>query len=274
VKNIESIIDSLRATGGTNLSEGLEEGIQVAVGSKSENKVSAVLLLTDGHASVNNVAGLISKARGNKACSVFCFGFGADHDAKLLQKIADEGTGLYYFIEKEADISSAFADCLGGLISVACQKMILTIEPLSGVTIKRVLGSKASKKAAPLPLPSNTGDIKQVKLTRNRISGSSDEEDDSEEEKPTPTPEEQKQKEEEQRKKKKKGKKKLFPFGRHESKFFFAFCFGLLFGLFVQVDSIKLVSTSNGHEDIDGQQIVVDWDDLRSISRPDYACDR
>jgi len=194
VKNIEQIIDSLHATGGTNLSEGLEEGIHVAVGSKSENKVSAVLLLTDGHASVHNPAGIIARARGDKTCNVFCFGFGADHDAKLLQKIADEGNGLYYFIEKEADISSAFADCLGGLISVAAQKMILTIEPLSGVTIKKVLGSKkASKKGAPAPAPSGSNEIK-VQKPRSQIKHSASTTEEDEDEKPTPNPEEQKRK--------------------------------------------------------------------------------
>jgi len=199
----------LHATGGTNLSEGLVEGIHVAVGSKSENKVSAVLLLTDGHASVHNPAGIIARARGDKTCNVFCFGFGADHDAKLLQKIADEGNGLYYFIEKEADISSAFADCLGGLISVAAQKMILTIEPLSGVTIKKILGSKkASKKGAPAPAPSGSNEIK-VQKPRSQIKHSASTTEEDEDEKPTPTPEEQKEKDEEKNEKKKKKKFKI-----------------------------------------------------------------
>jgi len=140
------------------------QGIKIAVGSKSQNKVSAVLLLTDGHATtVRSPAVIVANARkalGSKACSIFCFGFGSDHDAQLLKKIADDGAGSYYFIQKEADIDTSFGDCLGGLISVACQKMILTIEPLSGVTIKKVLGSKPPKSAkAPPP----AGDLRAPK---------------------------------------------------------------------------------------------------------------
>jgi len=149
VKELEDQITRLTAGGGTDLCGGLVQGVKIAAGSTSNNKVSAVLLLTDGHATtVKSPQAIVSKCRkalGNKACSIFCFGFGSDHDAQLLKKIADDGAGSYFFIEKEADIDSYFADCLGGLISVACQKMVLTIEPLSGVTIKKVLGSKPPK---------------------------------------------------------------------------------------------------------------------------------
>jgi hypothetical protein len=149
VSVLEAQITGLNAGGDTDLCGGLVQGIKIAVGSRSQNKVSAVLLLTDGHATtVRAPAAIIANARkamGSKACSIFCFGFGSDHDAQLLKKIADDGAGSYYFIQNEADIDTSFGDCLGGLISVACQKMILTIEPLSGVTIKKVLGSKPPK---------------------------------------------------------------------------------------------------------------------------------
>jgi len=150
VKQLEHQITKLSAGGGTDLCGGLVEGVRIAASSKSENQVSAVLLLTDGQATtVKNPSAINSQVRkvlGNKAVSIFCFGFGFDHDAQLLKKLAEDGAGSYYFIEKEADIGSSFADCLGGLISVACQKMILTIEPLSGTTIKKVLGSSAQHK--------------------------------------------------------------------------------------------------------------------------------
>jgi len=156
VKKLEDQISKLSAGGGTDLSGGLIEGVRIAASSKSENKVSAVLLLTDGHAStIRNpsvINSKVSSVMGNKACSIFCFGFGSDHDAQFLKKLSDGGSGSYYFIEKEADIDTSFGDCLGGLISVSCQKMILTIEPLSGVTIKKVLGTKPAKQVALAPV--------------------------------------------------------------------------------------------------------------------------
>jgi len=59
--------------------------------------------------------------------------------------------------------------------------MILTIEPLSGVTIKKVLGSKPPKKTlAVTPKP--------ISPTKNKYSGSSgsDSEKDEDDEKPSP----------------------------------------------------------------------------------------
>jgi hypothetical protein len=35
----------------------------------------------------------------NEPVSVHTFGFGADHDAKLLQAVAEAGHGIYYFIQ-------------------------------------------------------------------------------------------------------------------------------------------------------------------------------
>eukprot|EP00761_Pharyngomonas_kirbyi_P011881 gb/GECH01011907.1/.p1 GENE.gb/GECH01011907.1/~~gb/GECH01011907.1/.p1 ORF type:complete len:529 (+),score=177.35 gb/GECH01011907.1/:1-1587(+) len=51
-------------------------------------------------------------------CSIYSFGYGNDHSADLLRGIADFGEGVYFFIESDEIISEAFADCLGGLLSV------------------------------------------------------------------------------------------------------------------------------------------------------------
>jgi hypothetical protein len=38
-------------------------------------------------------------AAANEPVSVHTFGFGADHDARLLQAVAEAGHGIYYFIQ-------------------------------------------------------------------------------------------------------------------------------------------------------------------------------
>jgi hypothetical protein len=47
--------------------------------------------------------------------------YGSDHSAQLLGSIAEAGSGTYYYIESEENIPTAFADALGGLLSVASQ---------------------------------------------------------------------------------------------------------------------------------------------------------
>jgi len=63
-----------------------------------------------------------------KNCSVFSFGFGADHDENMLRKIAETGNGMYYFIGDVDKIPVSFADCLGGLQSVVGQNLVLSVE--------------------------------------------------------------------------------------------------------------------------------------------------
>jgi hypothetical protein len=38
-------------------------------------------------------------AAANESVSIHTFGFGADHDARLLQAVAEAGHGIYYFIK-------------------------------------------------------------------------------------------------------------------------------------------------------------------------------
>lgn len=75
--------------------------------------------------------------------SVNAFGYGEGHDANLLQAIAEEGHGMYYFVESGDKIADAFADCLGGLLSVVARNIRIRFEALNGVRIKRVLSKYA-----------------------------------------------------------------------------------------------------------------------------------
>lgn len=60
--------------------------------------------------------------------TLHCFGVGTDHDSNLLQNMADTTPGgTYYFIEKDADIGTAFGDALGGILSVVAQSVVVTI---------------------------------------------------------------------------------------------------------------------------------------------------
>lgn len=75
-------------------------------------------------------------------CTINTFGFGTDHDATLLKKIADHGQGMYYYINSTPSIAEAYADCLGGLLSVVGQDIRVTFEAIGGgeqVRINRIL---------------------------------------------------------------------------------------------------------------------------------------
>src|SRR3990167_1144059 len=131
-KALESV-DDVRITGATFLSGGLFDGIE-SLRSAPVGNVCSVMLLTDGEANIGiyNIPELTKELSKNldkfaRPLSVFTFGFGADHSAKMLRAISDTGNGMYYFIEKEATIAKSFAECLGGVSSVVCRNAQLKI---------------------------------------------------------------------------------------------------------------------------------------------------
>jgi Mg-chelatase subunit ChlD len=105
--------------------------------------VRSVFLFTDGQANVGLSDDALVTATKNLLDSqplikVFTFGFGSDHSDKLLTDLAEAGGGLYYYIEKEDQIATAFADALGGLLSVAVQNLKLDLVPSEGVVIEQL----------------------------------------------------------------------------------------------------------------------------------------
>ena len=127
-------VSRLYATNSTNISGAMLLGFELL--GVRENDLNRVLLLTDGLPNVGEttIPGLVELA-GNrpKGVSISTFGFGADHNPELLQSMANAGGGNYYFIENADQISSSFAQELGGLISCYAQNVKIEATFKSGV---------------------------------------------------------------------------------------------------------------------------------------------
>lgn len=72
-------------------------------------------------------------------CTINTFGFGAGHNASLLESIAEHGRGMYAFIERADMIADTFAECLGGLVSIIGQDLKIKIDALNEVEITKCL---------------------------------------------------------------------------------------------------------------------------------------
>ncbi|GAB2222720.1 hypothetical protein Droror1_Dr00016844 [Drosera rotundifolia] len=137
-------VNSLVANGGTNIAEGLRKGAKVMEDRKEKNPVTSIILLSDGQDTytVNDSGGnqsvpnyqllLPSSIQPNEGSEfripVHTFGFGADHDASSMHSISETSGGTFSFIETEAAIQDAFAQCIGGLLSVVVQQLQVGIE--------------------------------------------------------------------------------------------------------------------------------------------------
>lgn len=119
----------LQAGGGTSIASGLDMALSVMERRRQRNKVSAILLLTDGQdgSTRARIPELLRRATAANV-TIYAFGFGADHDAKLLSDIAEQAQTPFTFVEDTEKIREAFAGAVGGLSSIVAQRVELTLK--------------------------------------------------------------------------------------------------------------------------------------------------
>ncbi|KAM0905783.1 hypothetical protein ACQ4PT_017158 [Festuca glaucescens] len=142
-------VQLLKASGGTNILKGLTEAAKVLGGRRHKNAVASVILLSDGQDTYNlgNSGGYypydsVSQPKnyrdlvplpllggeGSRPTTIHTFGFGTDNDACAMHSIAEETGGTYSFIENKAVVQDSFAQCIGGLLSVAVQEAWISVD--------------------------------------------------------------------------------------------------------------------------------------------------
>ncbi|KAL4576962.1 hypothetical protein LXL04_013063 [Taraxacum kok-saghyz] len=140
------MINSLVANGGTNIAEALKKGAKVMTDRKFKNPVSSMILLSDGQDTYTSISPrktgtktdyqslLPSSSQFNSDSDIripipiHTFGFGMDHDASAMHAISEHSGGMFSFIEAENVIQDAFAQCIGGLLSVVVQELRVEVE--------------------------------------------------------------------------------------------------------------------------------------------------
>ncbi|ETV97114.1 hypothetical protein H310_09923 [Aphanomyces invadans] len=145
--NLAQKVKCIQAGSCTNLSGGLVAGVEevqrpTRLDNGEPNPVQSVLLLTDGQANEgvtgpDSLAKLLGELLGPQV-SLHTFGYGSDHNATLLGRLADIGRGSYYFIQNVDGVALAFARCLGGLLSVVGQNIKLEVVASPGALIASV----------------------------------------------------------------------------------------------------------------------------------------
>lgn len=104
LREAEAWLDGLRANGGTNISGALDEALRGSVGTE---RLSLVLFLTDGEATVGEVRPARIAARAAERRDgrrIFTFGVGANVNVSLLEQLALEGAGTAHFVRPNEDV--------------------------------------------------------------------------------------------------------------------------------------------------------------------------
>ena len=147
-------INSLFASGGTNIMSGMELALKTIRDRKIPNKVTSVFLLSDGQDKGAEEALKQALARPENSelgvFSIHSFGFGTDHDEDLMNKICTLRDGAFYFIKELSTLDEAFCNALGGIISLVANEVVVNVRCIAagivaGVRISKVYGDKWQK---------------------------------------------------------------------------------------------------------------------------------
>ncbi|HWQ04408.1 MAG TPA: VWA domain-containing protein [Longilinea sp.] len=124
-------IDLLKAGSMTNLSGGWLEGCRQVGLVHASGAVNRALLLSDGLANVGitdrEELGEHARQLSQRGVTTSTFGAGSDYDEHLLEVIANQGDGNYYYIDQPNSIPEIFRRELEEIAAITVQGVTLTI---------------------------------------------------------------------------------------------------------------------------------------------------
>jgi hypothetical protein len=131
-------IDGLEAEGGTSIEDGLLVALKVLKARKFQNKVTTILLLSDGEdpgltkgklGNLFSVYDIFAKNRPEFGFSVNCFGYGSDCNEDQLKMISDfDGReGKFYYLEDSSQVEDAFTGFLGEINCILANESVLDL---------------------------------------------------------------------------------------------------------------------------------------------------
>ncbi|KAJ3126752.1 hypothetical protein HK100_010100, partial [Physocladia obscura] len=123
---ISAAITAIKARGGTAINTAVSLALDTMDARATQNDAAAVILLSDGQDSFPfDYTHLLDRAKKSKI-PFFTYGFGDDHDARLLALLAG-GSGNFTFVKRVEEFEEAFAGCLGGVKTTMYRNLELKI---------------------------------------------------------------------------------------------------------------------------------------------------
>jgi len=106
---------------------------------EAKNRISTIMLITDGlsNAGLSSEETLESLNRLSlpPGCIFNTFGFGEDHDSKLLHSIAIKTQGVYYYVPSKDYIHKIFGECVHAVLSSRARLVKINIKAFDGSRI-------------------------------------------------------------------------------------------------------------------------------------------
>lgn len=148
-------IDAIEPGGGTNISDGLSLGYQMAAHGPAATECNRVVMLlsdgeaTDGETGREAIATMAARAL-QDGTETSSFGVGTSYDSALMSLVAEWGAGGYYYIPDSRRIATAFATELQDRAQPVAQAVEVRVRLADGVTLRQVYGSRRLSEAESL----------------------------------------------------------------------------------------------------------------------------
>lgn len=139
----------LRATGSTNMSEGLDRGGELLRQGAQSSRPGRLLLLSDGLANAgdSSLSGLNVRARRLtlEGFVLSTMGIGEDFDENVMTNLATSGTGAFYYLARLGYLAEFFEAELNSARNTYAQAAVLRFAPAPGVRLDSAMGLALSR---------------------------------------------------------------------------------------------------------------------------------
>ncbi len=133
-------IDSLEADGSTALYAGTEAGLKELQEFQGKNRVSRMILISDGMANIGPSSPTelaeLGREAGRRGIPITTFGLGHDYAEDLMTRLAMASDGNHSFIADEGSLAKYFDKEMGEALSVAVRDLVIEITLGKGVRYK------------------------------------------------------------------------------------------------------------------------------------------
>ena len=138
---VKSLIKKIDARGGTNIASGLEIAVEILKKQKKivkedESRSSSIILLSDGCDNYSDDVALGEKLKSltkgeGLSFTLNTFGYGYDHDPKIMNKLANLRDGSFFLVEDYNKVGECFVSVLGGCISMISKNAEVEVKLLN-----------------------------------------------------------------------------------------------------------------------------------------------
>ena len=126
-------IDSLQSGGSTYVEDGLKVAYKLAVDEVAPNRITRVMVLSDGVGNVGNTGpdSILRQVQQyvDQGVTLTTIGFGmGNYNDILMEQLANDGDGAYYYVDTLSEAQRIFVDDLAGTLQVIAKDAKVQVE--------------------------------------------------------------------------------------------------------------------------------------------------